>query len=121
MMTPTSRSVTVLCAVLASVALSVACLRQSPTGTADETTTELSGQETRFLAVKGEVEYRQGEWGAWQKAKANDRLLPGAWVKTSDGSEARLRFPDGKTYLLRPNTLVHLASLLDNLPGSEAR
>lgn len=62
----------------------------------------------RFLSVEGGVEYRRGERGAWKRAREQDDLDPGDWVKTSGDGTAELVFPDNTTYVLRPETMVHL-------------
>ncbi len=72
--------------------------------------TDNSERKSRFLSVQGGVEYRRGERGAWVKARANDSLNPGDWIKTADNGTAEFRFPDGSTYVLRHNTLVHIGS-----------
>ena len=80
---------------------------------------ESSERKSRFLSVQGGVEYRRGERGAWNKARTNDSLNPGDWVKTSDSGTAEIRFPDGSTYVLRYNTLVHLGSDFDSTTGGD--
>ncbi len=76
-------------------------------------------RKSRFLSVQGGVEYRRGERGAWVKARTNDSLNAGDWVKTSDSGTAEIRFPDGSTYVLRHDTLVHLGADLGSTSGSE--
>ena len=78
-----------------------------------------SERKSRFLSVQGGVEYRRGERGAWVKARANDSLNPGDWIKTSDNGTAEFRFPDGSTYVLRHNTLVHIGADLDSTSSGE--
>ncbi len=67
-----------------------------------------TGDKSHFLSIDGGVEYRRGERGAWVKARSNDSLNAGDWIKTSDSGTAEIRLPDGSTYVLRNNTLVHL-------------
>ncbi len=81
---------------------------------------EGSERKSRFLSVQGGVEYRRGEQGTWRKARTNDSLNPGDWVKTSDDGTAEIRFPEGSTYVLRHNTLVHLGTLISSPSGGEA-
>ena len=76
-------------------------------------------RKSRFLSVQGGVEYRRGERGNWIKARTNDSLNPGDWVKTSDEGTAEIRFPDGSTYVLRHDTLVHLGSDVFSTTGGE--
>ncbi len=75
-------------------------------------------RKSRFLSVQGGVEYRRGERGAWIKARTNDSLNAGDWVKTSSGT-AEIRFPDGSTYVLRQDTLVHLGADIGSSSGGE--
>ncbi len=65
----------------------------------------------RFLAVRGSVEYRRGERGAWKRAQEQGRLDGGDWVKTGSDGAAELVFADNTTYLLRPDTMIHLGGL----------
>ncbi|MCP4740237.1 MAG: hypothetical protein GY873_39225, partial [Bosea sp.] len=76
-------------------------------------------RKSRFLSVQGGVEYRRGERGAWVKARTNDSLNAGDWVKTSDNGTAEIRFPDGSTYVLRHDTLVHLGADIGSTAGNE--
>ncbi len=76
-------------------------------------------RKSRFLSVQGGVEYRRGERGAWIKARNNDSLNAGDWVKTSDSGTAEIRFPDGSTYVLRQDTLVHLGADIGSTAGGE--
>ncbi len=78
-----------------------------------------SERKSRFLSVQGGVEYRRGERGTWIKGRTNDSLNPGDWVKTSDSGTAEIRFPDGSTYVLRHDTLVHLGSDIDSTSGGD--
>jgi len=61
--------------------------------------------EAQFIAVQGNVEYRRGEQGAWETARARDVLYEGDEVKTSGGGSAEVVFLDGTLYTVRPNTL----------------
>ena len=76
-------------------------------------------RKSRFLSVQGGVEYRRGERGTWVKGRTNDSLNPGDWVKTSSDGVAEIRFPDGSTYVLRHDTLVHLGSDIFNTTNGE--
>ncbi|MEM6793499.1 MAG: FecR domain-containing protein [Acidobacteriota bacterium] len=73
----------------------------------------------QFLNVSGSVEYRRGERGAWRRARPEDAINPGDWVKTSAGGSATVRFPDGSSYTLRPNTMVHLSAQTNRFGRSE--
>lgn len=77
----------------------------------------IAERKSRFLSVQGSVEYRRGE-GNWVKARTNDSLSPGDWVKTEDDGTAEIRFPDGSTYVLRYDTLLRLdANTFSTLGG----
>ncbi len=78
-----------------------------------------SERKSRFLSVQGGVEYRRGERGAWVKARTNDSLNPGDWIKTSENGTAEFRFPDGSTYVLRHDTLVHIGADIDSTSSGE--
>ncbi len=78
-----------------------------------------SARKSRFLSVSGGVEYRRGERGAWIKARSNDSLNAGDWIKTSDNGTAEIRFPDGSSYVLRHSTLVHLGLDSDSTANGE--
>ncbi len=78
----------------------------------------------RFLSVEGGVEYRRGERGAWKRAREQDDLDPGDWVKTTGNGTAELVFPDNTTYVLRPDTMIHLGGTTEqassDAPSDEA-
>lgn len=114
-----SRQLTLLSLMLTMTAFNFACLRRDE---APRTARELESPDlqSRFLAVEGDVEYRRGHRGAWRKARVDATLEPGDWVKTAGDGRAEICFPDGTTYELRPDTLVHLSSLLDSRPDVEA-
>ncbi|MEM8929835.1 MAG: FecR domain-containing protein, partial [Acidobacteriota bacterium] len=73
----------------------------------------------RFLTVTGNVEYRRGERGAWKRARPEDVINAGDWVKTSAGGSAEILFPDGSEYVLRANTMVNLSLQTDRFGRSE--
>lgn len=83
---------------------------------ADEIAVEGRG---RFVAVEGNVEFRRGERGAWKRARAQDTVNPGDWVKTSAGASAKIVFPGGGEYVLRANALVNLTIRTDRFGRSE--
>ncbi len=73
----------------------------------------------RFLSLQGNVEIqRRGRRGAWRRARNQDTLRPGDWVKTSTDGTAEILFPDGSVYTLRQNTMVHLGG--SSQAGEEA-
>lgn len=73
----------------------------------------------RFVAVEGNVEYRRGDRGAWKRARAQDTVNPGDWVKTSAGASAQIVFPGGSEYYLSANTLVNLTVRTDRFGRQE--
>jgi hypothetical protein len=62
-----------------------------------------SGQAS-FVALQGPVEYRRGEGGAWEEARARVPLRAGDYVRTGDGASADVMFSDGTLYTVRSNT-----------------
>lgn len=65
----------------------------------------------RFLFVQGGVEFRRGDRGAWKRAREQDSLDPGDWVKTSGDGTAEIVFSDNSTFILRSNTMVNLGAI----------
>lgn len=61
--------------------------------------------EAQFIAVQGGVEYRRGERGEWEEARARLVLESGDYVKTAGNGSAEIVFLDGTLYTVRPNTL----------------
>ena len=74
----------------------------------------------RFLFVQGGVEYRRGDRGAWKRARSQDSLDPGDWVKTADDGTAEIVFSDNSTFVLRPNTMVNLGDTSGDSPDGGA-
>ena len=62
--------------------------------------------EAMFVAVEGEVEFRRGERGSWQKARSRVALNAGDYVKTSAGGSAEVMTVDGTLYTVRPDTVI---------------
>jgi len=62
--------------------------------------------EAMFVAVEGEVEFRRGERGPWQKARSRVALNAGDYVKTSAGGSAEVMTVDGTLYTVRPDTVI---------------
>jgi hypothetical protein len=79
------------------------------------------GGELRFANVQGGVEYRRGEHGAWRRARNNDVLGAGDWVRTSADGTAEIHFSDGAVYVVRNNTMVQLDARRNALTGNEER
>ena len=61
--------------------------------------------EAQFIAAQGGVEYRRGDRGEWEEARARVVLQSGDYVKTSANGSAEIVFLDGTLYTVRPNTL----------------
>ncbi len=72
-----------------------------------------AGSTSRILSVRGGVEYRRGDHGAWQRARSGVRLTWGDWIKSMDDGRAEIRFPGGSTYELLPATVARLDQLSD--------
>jgi len=62
--------------------------------------------EARFIAVRGDVQYRKGDEGAWRTARARVSLQPGDWIKTAGNGSAELMFLDGTLFTVRPKTVI---------------
>lgn len=62
----------------------------------------------RFLSVQGGVEYRRGDRGAWKRARNQDTVDPGDWVKTSGDGTAELLFSNGDLFTIRPDTMIQV-------------
>ena len=62
--------------------------------------------EAMIVAVEGEVEFRRGERGSWQKARSRLALNAGDYVKTSAGGSAEVMTVDGTLYTVRPDTVI---------------
>jgi hypothetical protein len=65
--------------------------------------------EAQFISVQGAVEFRRGEAGEWEEARARVSLRSGDYVKSSPGGSAEIMFVDGTLYTVRPNTLFLVA------------
>ncbi len=78
--------------------------RVSQTGESD------TAGKYRFLSIQGGVEYRRGERGSWKKARVQDILNPGDWVKTSADGSTEVSSSDGSKFTLRRSTMVHLGA-----------
>ncbi len=61
--------------------------------------------EAQFIGVTGGVEFRRGERGEWEEARARVVLRSGDYVKTAANGSAEIVFLDGTLYTVRPNTL----------------
>jgi hypothetical protein len=57
-----------------------------------------------FITVQGRVEYRRGDGGDWQEARARVNLQPGDHVRTAGDGSAEIMFLGGTLYTARPDT-----------------
>lgn len=57
-----------------------------------------------FISVQGRVEYRRGNGGEWQEARARVNLQAGDHVRTGGTGSAEIMFLDGTLYTARPDT-----------------
>lgn len=62
--------------------------------------------EAHFIATHGNVEYRRGEGGEWEKARSRINLFAGDYIKTSRNSSAELMSVDGSIFTVSPRTVV---------------
>ena len=107
------RSLVIVVAALALVCSTLAYVRVQETLSGSDL--EKAGataveSEIKILGVRGSVDYRRGERGAWTKARTSDRLAPGDWIKTAEDGSARVRLADASTFVLGPRTLAKLGS-----------
>ena len=82
----------------------------------DATARQGAGQ-ARFVTVDGRVDYRRGERGRWESARAQVTLENGDFVKTGAGGTAEIMFVDGTLYTVRPNTLFVVSGAPGEGPG----
>jgi hypothetical protein len=57
-----------------------------------------------FISIQGRVEFRRGDAGDWQEARARVNLQPGDHVRTAGNGSAEIMFRDGTLYTARPDT-----------------
>lgn len=68
-----------------------------------------ASSEVSVTAVVGKVEHRTSSKGAWARTKVGTRLKPGSQLQTSGSSKAEMKFPDGTTFRLGPQSLITIA------------
>lgn len=78
--------------------------------------------QAQFITVHGRVEYRRGEGGEWQDARARTALYTGDHVKTGSNGSAEILFLDGTLYTARPDTQLVLSRSRSaaGTPGEQA-
>lgn len=78
--------------------------------------------QAHFISVQGRVEYRRGEGGDWQDARARTILYTGDHVKTGANGSAEIMFFDGTLYTVRPDTQLILSRgrTAAGTPGEQA-
>ncbi|MFP3940786.1 MAG: FecR domain-containing protein [Thermoanaerobaculia bacterium] len=78
--------------------------------------------QAQFLSVQGRVEYRRGDGGTWQGARARVVLYTGDHVKTGAGGSAEIMFRDGTLYTARPDTqlIISRSRATAGTPGEQA-
>lgn len=76
----------------------------------------------QFISVQGRVEYRRGEGGSWEDARARVVLYTGDHVKTASNGSAEILFRDGTLYTARPDTqlIVSRSHTAAGTPGEQA-
>lgn len=62
--------------------------------------------EAMFITVKGGVQYRRGDSGAWQSARSRVALSSGDYVKTASSGSAEVMAADGNLFTIRPDTVL---------------
>lgn len=78
--------------------------------------------QAHFISVQGRVEYRRGDGGEWQDARARAELYIGDHVKTGPNGSAEIMFVDGTLYTARPNTqlIISRSRTAAGTPGEQA-
>lgn len=78
--------------------------------------------QAHFISVQGRVEYRRGEGGDWQDARARTVLYTGDHVKTGSNGSAEIMFFDGTLYTARPDTQFILSRdrTAAGIPGEQS-
>lgn len=61
-------------------------------------------------ALAGRVQHRATPTAAWAVTKRGARLAPGAQLRTARASGAELRFPDGSTFRLGPESAIAITA-----------
>lgn len=76
----------------------------------------------QFISTEGRVEYRRGDGGAWENARARVVLYTGDHVKTGSNGSAEIVFRDGTLYTARPDTQLIISRSLSaaGTPGEQA-
>ncbi len=76
----------------------------------------------QFISVQGRVEYRRGDGGAWEDARARGVLYTGDHVKTGSNGSAEILFRDGTLYTARPDTqlIISRSYTAAGTPGEQA-
>ena len=71
--------------------------------------------EAHFIAVYGNVEFRRGEGGDWEKARSRINLFAGDYIQTSRNSSAEVMWADGSTFTVRPRSMVVIDRKLQSM------
>lgn len=76
----------------------------------------------QFISAQGRVEYRRGDGGVWEDARARVVLYTGDHVKTGANGSAEILFRDGTLYTARPDTQLIVSRSLSTAgtPGEQA-
>ena len=67
--------------------------------------------EGEIASLTGKGEYRHGQQGAWSPATPKQKLFPLDWLQTLDMSRMVLRFSDGSTEFIGPNSQFHVVKV----------
>ena len=67
--------------------------------------------EGEIASLTGKGEYRHGQQGAWSPAAVKQHLFALDWLQTLDLSRMVLRFSDGSTEFIGPNSQFHVVKV----------
>ena len=67
--------------------------------------------EGEIASITGQGEYRHGQQGAWTPAAVKQKLFPLDWLQTLDLSRMVIRFGDGSTEFIGPNSQFHVVKV----------
>lgn len=69
----------------------------------------------QISTLENDVRYKFSKRFAWRSAKSDQKLRLGDSIFTGKGSSAQLRFQDGRSLQVQPNSLVVISSLGDQM------
>lgn len=72
----------------------------------------------RFVAAKGNAEFKKNSQSTWTKVKIGGKVCEGAWLKTGESSHIKIRMLDKNVLSLSASSQFHLAEY-ENKPESK--